>query len=147
MSDLDRIKDWLCTYSDYQRLQGLTVDYPSPKPETGNIAPSGLVEVSRTEDVWGNVTAQNQYVFGIYFVLTKPSADDTAATENAAWVLNFQQWVQEQSVRRLAPTFGDEPETERVSAHSGVLYAENDNGTATYRVLLTANFKKIYEVI
>jgi len=142
VSDLEKIKNWLSTYSDYQRLQGLTVDYLSPDPETGNIVPSGLLEVNRTEDVWGNVTVENQYVFGIYFVLTKPNADNTAASENAAWVLHFQKWVQEQSVRRLTPTFGDSPETERMTAHNGVLYAENDNGTATYRVLLTANFKK-----
>lgn len=147
MSDLQKITNWLSTYSDDQRLQGLTMDYLSPDPETGNITPSGLVEVSRMTDVWGNVTAENQYVFGIYFVLTKPGADNTAASENAAWVLAFQQWVQEQSVRHLAPTFGDSPKTERMTAHNGVLYAENDNGTATYRVLLTANFKKIYEVI
>jgi len=59
VSDLEKIKNWLSTYSDYQRLQGLTVDYLSPDPETGNIVPSGLLEVNRTEDVWGNVTVEN----------------------------------------------------------------------------------------
>lgn len=147
MADLEKITQWLSTYSDYGRLQGLTVDYMTPNSETGNIVPSGLLELSRTVDVWGNVTVENQYVFALHIVLTKPAADTNAAEENATWVLALQRWVQEQSVRHLAPTFGHEPETERMTAQNGVLYAENDNGTATYRVELTAKFKTIYEVI
>lgn len=147
MSDLEKIKNWLSTFDDYDRLQSVRVDYLSPAPETGNIVPSGLVELSRTRDVWGNVLVENQYVFGIFYVLSKNAEDDTAAAENADWLLGFQRWVQEQSVLRLAPTFGDEPATERMCAQNGVLYANNDDGTATYRVQLTANFKKLYEVI
>ena len=144
MSDLEKIKNWLGTYTGNERLQGVTVDYLSPDPETGSIVPSGLVELSRTEDMLGNVLVENQYLFGLYYVLTK-AADDTAA--NAAWILGLQRWVQEQSIQHLAPTFGDEPSTERMVAEKGVLYAENNDGTATYRVQLTANFKKYYEVI
>ena len=61
--------------------------------------------------------------------------------------MGLQQWVQEQSVRKLAPTFGDEPATERILAQNGALYDASEEGTATYIVQLTINFKKFYEVI
>ena len=147
MNDLERIKAWLTTYSGYDRLQRVTVDYLSSDPNTGSITPSGLVELSRVENMMGSVLVENQYCFGLYFVMAKTTGDDTNAVENAAWILGLQQWVQEQSIRRLAPTFGDEPATERMYAQNGVLYTDNNNGTATYRVELTATFKKYYEVI
>lgn len=140
MTVLEKIVQWLGTYSGNDRLQSMTVDYLTPAAETGNIIPSGLTELSRREDALGNVRVENQYRFGLYYVLSKGEG-----SENAAWLLGLQQWIQEQSVRHLAPTFGDEPGTERVLAQNGVLYADNSDGTATYRVELTINFKKTYE--
>ena len=142
MSDLEKILQWLGTYPEGERLQSITVDYLPPDPETGSIVPSGLTELSRKEDVFGAVQVENQYRFGLYFVLTKSSSDSLG---NAAWILGLQQWVQEQSVRHLAPPFGEEPGKERMQAGDGVLYADNQDGTATYRVVLTVNFKKTYE--
>lgn len=146
MTDLEKIKNWLAAYPGTERLQSFRVDYLTKDPETGSIRPSGLVEISRTEDLLGNITTQNQYNFGLYFVLAK-TAEETVAAANAQWVLGLQQWVQQQSILHLAPTFGDEPNKERVIAQNGVLYAENEDGTATYLVQLSANFTKFYEVI
>ena len=140
MTELEKIVQWLSTYPGNDRLQSMTVDLLALEAETGNIIPSGLTELSRREDALGNVRVENQYRLGLYYVLTK-----TGGSDNAAWILGLQQWVQEQSIRGLAPTFGDEPGTERVLAQNGVLYAEGPDGTATYRVELTINFKKTYE--
>lgn len=144
MTDLEKIRSWILTFPGIDRLQSLQVDYLPKNAETGGITPSGLTEISRTEDMIGNVTAENQYIFGLYYVLTKT---EETAQANAQWILDLQRWVQEQSIRHLAPTFGDKPETERINAQNGVLYAENEDGTATYLVQLTANFTKFYEVI
>lgn len=145
MNDLEKIKSWLLTYPETERLQSLRVDYLTPEPESGSIRPSGLTELSRTENVLGNVTIQNQYNFGLYYTLANTAENDAAA--NAQWVLGLQQWVQQQSIQHLAPTFGDEPETERVTAHNGTMSAANEDGTAAYLVQLSATFKKFYEVI
>lgn len=147
MTDLEKIRNWLATYAATDRLQSFRVDYLTKDPESGSIRPSGLVEISRTEDLLGNVTTENQYNFGLYYILAKTAEDDTGAEANAQWVLGLQQWVQQQSIQHLAPTFGDEPQRERMTAQNGVLYAENEDGTATYLVQLSANFTKIYEVI
>lgn len=145
MSDLERIKNWISTFPGYDILGSFQVDYTDRIPSNGGIFPSGLVEVSRTEDILGNVTVNNQYNFGLYYVFLKDPGDDACAQINADWIMDFQLWVQEQSARGLAPTFGDEPRTEKIQAQNGVLYAADEEGTATYMVQLSMNFMKKFE--
>ncbi len=147
MTALEKIFQWLKSYPEIQRIEAFSVDYHADAPENSSLAPSGLVEISRTEDVLGNVTVQNQYNFDLHFVLFKAPADDAGAEENANLVMGFQNWVQEQSIRKLVPTFGDEPNRETVRAQNGQLtYADRD-GTGIYTVQLSINFTKHYEVI
>ena len=145
MSDLEKVRNWLLSYPKIDRLQGLGVDYYSAQPNNGSIDPSGLVEISRVTDIIGNTTVQNQYNFALYFVLAKSPEDDEGATENADWLLDFQKWIQEQSIRRQAPTFGDDPETETISAQNGKVDAADEEGTGVYSVQLSINFTKIYK--
>lgn len=146
MTALEKIRTWLLTYPQISRLRGLRVDYYSEQPDNSSIAPAGLVEISRSEDILGNVTVKNQYNFALYFVLFKPPEDDATATENADWLMDFQEWVQEQSIRRKVPVFGDEPEKETVKAQNGANeYADND-GTGGYVVHLSIEFIKKFEV-
>ena len=51
MTDLEKIREWIATYPGTDRLQNLQVDYYGTVADNGNIAPSGLVEISRTEDI------------------------------------------------------------------------------------------------
>lgn len=104
MSDLEKIRKWVATYPGASRMRDMKVDYFSPNPDNGSIDPSGLLEVSRTEDILGNVTVENQYNFALYFVFLKSPDDDRGATDNAAWLMDFQRWVQEQSTQKQIPT-------------------------------------------
>lgn len=147
MSALQKIREWLATFPQIDRVTELKVDYYSTTPdETSSIAPSGLQEISRTEDILGNVTVENQYNFNLEFVLTKSPGDDIGATENADWLLAFQEWVQQQSILRAVPVFGDEPARETVKAQNGANEYADLDGTGVYTVLLSVNFYKKYEV-
>ena len=146
MTDLAKVREWLQTFPQFNRLQGLKVDYYSTQLDNSSIAPSGLQEISRTEDILGNVEVKNQYNFSLEFVLTKSPGDDVGAKENADWLLQFQQWVQEQSIRKLVPTFGDEPATETIKAQNGANTYADIEGNAVYTVLLSITFTKKYEV-
>lgn len=146
MNDLERVRQWLATYAGAIPVQGMKVDYFAPNPDNGSIDPSGLTEVSRTTDIMGGVTVENQYNFALYFVLLKSPGDDEGATDNAALLMDFQRWVQEQSIRKLIPTFGDDPDLETAKAQNGALYAADEEGTAIYMVQLSINFIKYYEV-
>lgn len=145
MSDLEKVRNWLLSYPKIERLQGLGVDYYAAQPNSGSIDPSGLVEISRKSDIVGNIIVENQFNFALYFILAKSPEDDVGATENADWLLDLQKWIQEQSILRQAPTFGDVPETETISAQNGKVDAADEEGTAVYSVQLSINFTKIYK--
>ena len=146
MSDLNRIREWINTFPQIDRLKGLNVDYYSTQLDNSSIAPSGLQEISRKTDILGNTIVKNQYNFSIEFVMTKSPGDDIGAEENADWLLKFQRWVQEQSIRKLVPTFGDEPLTETIKAQNGTNTYADIEGNGVYTVLLSITFTKKYEV-
>ena len=90
MTDLEKIRNWLKGYPGAAPVQDLKVDYYSPDPNNGSIDPSGLIEVSRTVDIMGDVTVENQYNFALYFVLLKSPDDDTGATEEGVAIYTVQ---------------------------------------------------------
>lgn len=147
MTDLEKIRQWIATYPDFDILGTFRVDYTDQAvPGNGGLFPTGLVEVARVEDILGNVTVTNQYNFGLYTVFAKSPGDDIGAAINADWVMGFQRWVQEQSVRGLVPRFGNTNDRETAQAQNGVLYEPNGEGTAVYMVQLNIRYKTFYEV-
>lgn len=146
MTALEKIITWLGTYPGYDILSTFQVDFTDRVPANGGIFPSGLVEVGRISDILGTVLVTNQYNFGLYYVFEKADRDDVGATMNADWLMDFQEWVQEQSVTGQAPVFGDLPRDEKIMAQNGVMYATDEEGIATYMVQLSVQFKKTYEV-
>lgn len=148
MTDLEKMRSWLAQYPRFSILEQFQVDYiDRVMPNNGGLFPSGLVEVERREDILGNVTVTNQYNFGIYCVFQKTAGDDAGAAINADWVMDFQKWVQEQSVRGLAPKFGNTEDKEIICAQNGVLYdVEDGSGTSVYMVQMSVQYKTFYEV-
>ena len=137
MSPITKIQDWLNTYEGISRIRDLRIDYYSPQPDNGSIDPSGVQIISIKEDILGNKTVDQQYNFALYYVLAKEPGDDSGAEDNAAWLLDFQEWVNEQSLLGLAPTFGDDPKTEQIKAQNGSLTQATMDGVAIYMVQLS----------
>lgn len=144
MTPLETIKKWIAAFPKYAILEHFRVDYTDRIPANGGIFPAGLVEVSRTPDVTGNMLVQNQYNFGLFYVFEKAPEDDAGAAINADWIMDFQEWVQEQAILGEAPQFGDR--TTAVKAQNGALYEADHEGTATYMVQLSVSFEKEFEV-
>ena len=114
----------------------LTVDYTDGLPGSVGLFPLGVEEISRREDVAGGVSTHCRCVFHLDRV-TEGQQDNT---ENARWLLAFQDWVRQQSLAGLAPVFGHEPAREHIRAEKGRLHKASQTGTAIYRVVLTAEF-------
>ena len=74
-TDLQRLIDWLKTYTGYNILGNFQVDYTDQIPSNGAVFPQGLQEVERTETILGDVTLTNQYNFGLYFTFEKSAED------------------------------------------------------------------------
>ena len=146
MTALETIRDWIKTFPRFDALTNFSVDYTSAEPTNGGLMPSGLVEVSKKTDIFGNVTVTNQYNFTLYFVFFKAPGDDSGAEENAQWLMDFQDWVQTQSAIGAAPHFGDDARQEAIKAQNGMLLEADAEGTAVYSVNLSVQFIKKYEV-
>ena len=134
---LERVCSWLQTFPLWEGT--LQVDYADAMPGNTGLYPRGITELSRREDVLGNVKIR----YGCTFALRRTACP---GEENARWLLEFQNWVAEQDRLGLTPKFGDEPKTERLRAFEGRLDSHKQVGSALYTVQLTAEFTKLYEV-
>ena len=140
---LQKMRDFVASYPDFDILGSFQIDYTDQVPDNGGLFPTGLVEISRSTDITGyTYEVTNQINFALYTVLAKTPGDDTGATFNAEWQMGFQQWVQEQSVKGLAPVFGDKPHRESIIAQNGQLFSAENEGTALYMIQLSVQFIK-----
>lgn len=145
MTALEKITGFIKSYPGADILRDFRVDYTDQIPADGSVFPSGLVEVSRNTDLCGNMTVTNQYNFGLYYVFEKAPGDGEGAAVNADWLMDFQEWVQAQSVLGKAPAFGDDPRREKITAQNGVLYDAEAEGVATYMVQVSVQFVKQFQ--
>lgn len=146
---LEKMRGFVESYPGADILGELSIDYTDRIPNNFGMFPSGLVELARRRDILGNVTAENQYNFALYAVFEKSADEDGGATLNAEWLMGFQEWVQEQSVLHakgsgVAPTFGDVPRTEIITAQNGEIYSADEEGTAMYVIQISATFTRKY---
>lgn len=144
ISDLEKVREWLKGFDGLP--SEFAIDYTNEVPGNAGLFPNGLVEISRKENIVGDIVVTNQYNFAIYMVFPKMQQEDIQATINAEWVMNLQKWVQEQSVKGLAPTFGNvAQEQEQMKAQNGMFYGSKDDGAGLYMITLTAQFKQEYK--
>ena len=145
MNALETVRKWLEAFPQSGVLSGFQVDYTDKIPGTGGIMPDGLVKVRRSRDIVGDTTITNRYNFGLYCVLEKAPNDDVGAAKNADWIVDLQEWVQEQSATGAAPVFGDDPRAERITAQNGTLLQADGEGTGVYVVQLSVQFIKKFK--
>lgn len=136
MTELEKVKQWLLGYPQWDAGGLIFIDYTDAVPGNMGLFPRGLEQVSVREDVLGNRAVRCRYHFALYKVAGRWE-------EDAAWLLEFQNWVQQQSAAGLAPRFGDVPEEERIRAENGKLYKADPAGVVTYAVTLTAEFTRL----
>ena len=132
---LDTMLTWLQTYPDWEGT--LRLDYAEAVPGNSGLYPKGITELSRREDVQGNLTVRCSCTFTLRRVAA-------AGEENARWLLRFQSWVADQSRLGLAPKFGDDPGRERIRAFEGRLDKHTQAGAACYTAQLSVEFTKYY---
>lgn len=145
MSDnnaLQKMRDFIAEFPNWDILSQLTIDFTDNVPDCAGLFPGGLIEVQRHADITGVKWVDNQYNFVLYTNLAKSPNEDEGATINADWLMDFQEWMQEQSITGNAPVFGDRPREEQITAQNGAIYSADDEGTAIYAIQIAVNFVK-----
>ena len=140
MDVLERVRQWLSSFPQWEDGALLYIDYLQGVPGMASLCPGGLEVVSSRTDVLGRIQLNCRYQFALYRV-----GDPAGSGKDAAWLLDFQNWVLEQTALGLAPRFGDDPARETLFAEKAALKDASQPGSGVYTVKLTAKFVKIFE--
>ena len=139
MTALEKMKAWLMTCPCLSQGFTLETDHTAAASGSAGLYPCGLEEISRREDVLGNIKVTNK----LHFVLYQVSCGEP--DEQAGRLLALQNWVQQQCLAGLAPHFGDVPGEESVRAEHGKLKSVSPTGTRKHELKLTVQFVTIFE--
>lgn len=137
MEQLEALRQWLRSFPRWGDAP-VHIDCLPVQPENGGLYPLGMEVLERKTDLLGTVRLRCRQKFALHKTVC-PGED------HAAWLLQLQQWVLEQSALGLAPRFGDDPGAEYIRAEKGGLKELTAAGTAVYTVTLTAEFVKKFE--
>lgn len=140
VTELNKIIRWLKTFPLWGDTV-LWVDHLKMAPGFAGLYPQGIEEITRHQDVLGNVTVENR----LKILLYRASTGQQDSPEAANWLLNLQNWIQSQSAAGLAPRLGDDPARERIWAQQGRLHNASQSGTGKYAVTITAEYVKMTE--
>ena len=135
MTELELLSAWLQTFPLWDT--DTQIDLTDAVPGSTGLFPKGLQELSRREDVLGNLAVRCR----CSFLLRRCACP---GEDSARWLLDLQNWVMEQERLGLTPKFGDDPKTERLRAQEGKLKNSFQTGSGLYTVQLTAEFTKLY---
>lgn len=122
-------------------LQGLTLEIGNvgPAPGTAGLWARGVTVLARRENLLGAVTQRCRAEFTLRLCLPLTNA------ENAARLLELQQWVAAESAAHRAPVFGNTDTAQEVlRAEQGRMERADAGGTAVYTVRLQAEYTLLY---
>lgn len=140
LTPLNKMKAWLQTCPCFPQGFTLQLDCLDAVPGSKGLYSQGVEEISRREDVLGNVTVVNRMQFLFYLVSCRGME---AQDRETLWQLR--NWVQQQSFAGLAPRFGNVPREERIMVEKETLHSVSQNGTKKYAVTVTAQFTEKLE--
>lgn len=135
MSELEKLQTWLKTFPLWDG--SLSIDVTDAVPGGMGLFPKGLQELSRREDVLGNLTVRYRWNFALHRNQTAQMQD------NAQWLMELQKWAANQCRQGLAPRFGDAAQHEQLRIYEGKLAYRKEGGSG-YTALLSVDFTKIF---
>lgn len=133
----DKLLQWLLKFPGWEEVPSL--DFVEDGPGKTGLFPAGLEETGRRTDLLGNVQVDMRYRFALYCRML-PGQD------GAQWLLDFENWVQQQNAASLIPRFGDIPGREQILVQKGSLQEVSRLETGLCTVTIAVDFVKEYEV-
>ena len=133
----EKLRKWLLGFPGWGEEPSL--DFVEDGPGNTGLFPTGLEETGRRTDLIGNLQVDYRFRFALYRRML-PGQD------SARWLLDFQDWVQQQNAAGLTPHFGDVLDWERIQVQKGSLQEASRLKEGLCTVTLLADFVKEYEV-
>lgn len=133
MEILEKVAAWLESFPLWDG-EKLTIDSIGPAPGSLGMFPMGVEEISRREDVLGNLETVNR----LTLKLCRVSNGNSALA--AHWLLALQDWVNRKNAAGQLPRIGDFPGRTRIQAKQGQLTAPAQTGTGRYALIITVEY-------
>ena len=133
MDVFQKVTQWLESFPLWDggkpRIDGIDA-----KPGSIGFFPKGVEEISRREDVLGNVEIRNRLTLKVCRV------SDGNSTLAAHWLLALQDWVNRKNGAGQIPRLGDLPGRAAITAQHGLLASPAQTGTGRYELIITAEY-------
>lgn len=141
MSKIQQIREFIKSCPLMDDFAQIHIDWTDAEAGNIGIMPTGESIIRREEDIYGNVTLYKQYNLSLYAM--DFTVNDIVRLESSGWLEKFTEWIETQSANHLAPTFGDNPDTEYMTAQNGMLFELSDNGrTGRYQIQIQCFYEK-----
>ena len=127
MEQLEEVKSYLMGFPGWGDVL-LSVDTTASEPGSCGLFPLGTEEISRREDVLGNVTLGLRQTYALRRVAPR-------GEEAALFMASLAEWIRSQP----APNLGINT---RVRGEKGRLASVGQTGAATYEMKIIAEFEK-----
>lgn len=142
-SKIQKLRDFIASYPKIDRFGEAHIDWTDAEAGNYGIMPTGESVIRRVSDVTGFMTVYKQYNISLYAM--EFTIDDIVRLETSGWLEEFTEWIEEQSALGLAPTLGDNPTDEYMTAQNGMLFELSDNGrTGRYQIQIQSFYEKHY---
>lgn len=142
-SKIQKLRDFIASYPNIDRFGECHIDWTDAEVGNYGIMPTGESVIRREEDITGFVTVYKQYNISLYAM--EFTINDIMRLEASGWLEDFTEWIEGQSECGLAPTLGDNPAEEHITAQNGMLFDLSDNGqTGRYQIQIQCFYEKHY---
>ena len=141
-TSIEKMRDFILTCPFIKDFtNGILIDWHNQNKF--GLVPTGQTTISREEDITGAIIAHKQYNFSLY--AQNFTIDDVIRVETIGFLDRFTEWIEEQSVNGTAPTFGDDPTAEEITAQNGMLFELYEDGQrGRYQLQISVTFDKHY---
>lgn len=144
MSKIQQFREFLKSCPLMDDFAEIHIDWTDTEAGNIGIMPTGESIIRRDEDIYGNITLHKQYNLALYAM--DFTINDVIRLEFSGWLEDFTEWIEEQSANHRIPTFGDNPNTEYITAQNGMLFDLSDNGrTGRYQIQIQCFYEKHYK--
>lgn len=144
MSKIQKIREFIagCPFMD-KFTNDVHIDWTSENIGDYGLIPTGESVIETQRDVLENKVIYKRY--DVSLCAMHFTVNDIIRIESNGFLEEFIQWIEQQSNTGSAPTFGDNPADEYMTAANGMLYQLSSDGTTgRYEIKIQCFYEKNY---
>lgn len=138
MSIIKAVQDWLSEYEgmSMRPLSEIRTDLTEEQPSSYALAAAGNSKIE--EDILGNCTYQNSYVF----YARELASNEIDRADTHEFLDRLKEWIEEKNASGDLPSLPDGYTAEGIEVSNAMLFGIDENGVALYQVQIQLTYVK-----